>query len=121
MCPIGDPLQLTCTASVQFIRWSIFRVINDQGTPSEITNSVLIDNSDDNQMKSRERSGCHYIHFHENFCSIARSFTSIWSLHFPLHDSVNFSLDGAIVRCLDVANPIMTLASTNIQIVAIGE
>ena len=36
VCRVGDPLQLTCTASVQFIRWNIM-VVNDQGIEEEIT------------------------------------------------------------------------------------
>ena len=30
VCHVGDPLQLTCTASIEFISWSIFH-INEQG------------------------------------------------------------------------------------------
>ena len=36
VCDVGDPLQLTCTASVEIIRWNIM-VVNDQGIPEEIT------------------------------------------------------------------------------------
>jgi hypothetical protein len=36
VCRVGDPLQLTCTASdsIEFIRWSIV-VINEQGMEEE--------------------------------------------------------------------------------------
>ena len=57
VCNVGKPLQITCTASAQSIRWSIFHsynVINEQGTLAEITNSVIIDSRDANQMKERE-------------------------------------------------------------------
>ena len=36
VCRVGDPLQITCTASVEFIRWSIV-VVNEQGMEEEIT------------------------------------------------------------------------------------
>ena len=36
VCGVGDPLQLTCSASVQFISWSIM-VVNDRGTLEDIT------------------------------------------------------------------------------------
>ena len=36
VCHVGDPLQLTCTASVEFIRWSIV-VVNEHGRDEEFT------------------------------------------------------------------------------------
>ena len=41
VCSVGDPLQITCTASEEFIRWSILH-LNEQGIREEITNSVQI-------------------------------------------------------------------------------
>ena len=52
VCHVGDPLQLTCTASVRSLRWSILQV-NDQGILVHVINSVLIESSDGNQMKRR--------------------------------------------------------------------
>ena len=49
---LGDPLQLTCTASVQFIKWSILQP-NEQGTLVEVINSVQINSRDANQMSPR--------------------------------------------------------------------
>ena len=111
VCHVGDPLQLTCTASVQTIRWSIFRIINDQGTLSEITNSVFIDNSDDNQRKSSEVASFTfiYVRISDQGASPLVSTLSI--------DSVSIGLNGTVVRCSDVANP-MTSASTTIYISA---
>ena len=40
VCDVGDPLQLTCTASVEFIRWNIIMVVNDQGISEEITANI---------------------------------------------------------------------------------
>ena len=69
VCRVGDPLELTCTASVEFIRWSILQA-NEHGTLTEIATPVKI------KCKSNEanRSSFSYLHFCENFCSI--SFTS---------------------------------------------
>ena len=36
VCRVGDPLQITCTALVEFIRWS-FVVVNEHGIEEEIT------------------------------------------------------------------------------------
>ena len=48
---LGDLLQLTCTASVQFIRWSILQP-NEQGILVEVT-SAQINSRDANQMTPR--------------------------------------------------------------------
>ena len=51
MCHVEDPLQLTitCTASVEFIRWSVFQV-NVQGTLERIINNQAINSRDASQM-----------------------------------------------------------------------
>ena len=36
VCRVGDPLQIACIASVDYIRWSIV-VVNEQGMNEEIT------------------------------------------------------------------------------------
>ena len=109
VCSVGDPLQLTCTASVQAIRWSIFRVIDDQGTLSEITNSVLIDNNDAHQRKTKEVVSVTftYVRISAQGASPLVSTLSI--------DSVSIGLNGTVVHCSDVSNP-MTSASTTIYI-----
>jgi hypothetical protein len=118
VCHVGDSLQLTCTAaltgSIQTIRWSIFRVTNEQGTLSEITNSVLIDNSDDNQRKSKEVASITftYARISDQGASPLISTLSI--------NSVSSELNGTVVNCSDVSNP-TTLASTTIQIVDISQ
>ena len=109
VCRDGDPVELTCTAvgSVQVIRWSILGVINDQGTLSEITNSVIIDNYDANQRKSSEVASVTftYTRISDQGASPLVSTLSI--------DSFNISLNGTVVRCSDVADP-MTSASTTV-------
>ena len=114
VCRAGDPLQLTCTAvlagSVQIIRWRIFSVINDQGTLSEITNSVLIDNSDDNQRKIKEVASVTFTYART---SAQRTSPLVSTLSI---DSVSVGLNGTVVNCSDVSNP-MTSASTTIEII----
>jgi hypothetical protein len=51
VCRVGDPLELTCTASVEFIRW-IFVVINEHGMEEEI---IVSRNSRDSSPPPRER------------------------------------------------------------------
>ena len=115
VCRVGDPLQITCTAvlagSVQTIRWSIFRVINDQGTLSEITNSVLIDNSDAHQWKTKEVASVTF-----TYARISNQGASplVSTLSF---DSANIGLNGTVVNCSDVANS-TTSALTTIHISA---
>ena len=113
VCHVGDSLEVTCTAalagSVQIIRWSIFRVINDQGTLSEITNSVLIDNSDFNQRKSKEVASTTFTYARIS-AQEASPLVSTLSI-----DSVSIGLNGTVVRCSDVADP-MTSASTTVVI-----
>ena len=114
VCRVGEPLEIMCTAvlegSIQTIRWSIFRVINDQGALSEITNSVLIDNRDANQRKSSEVASITftYVRISDQGASPLVSTLSI--------DSVSIGLNGTVVRCSDVANPMIS-ASTTIEII----
>ena len=113
VCRIGDPLQLTCTASVQFIRWHIFRV-NEQGILVEVINSVLIDSSDDNQRKQPEVDSARF-----TFERISTQGTSPLISTLSI-DSVSIGLNGTMIHCTDVANP-MVSASTTIQIVNISQ
>ena len=107
VCHVGDPLQLTCTAalagSVQTIRWSIFQIINDQGTLSEITNSVLIDNNDVHQSKTKEVASVIFTYSRIS-AQGASPLVSMLSI-----DSVSIGLNRAVVNCSDVANPMKLL------------
>ena len=111
---VGDPLQLTCTALAQSIRWRIFRVIDEQGTLAEAANSVIIDGRDANQMKQRE---VNYAAFTFTRSSPPGASPLISTLSV---DSVSIGLNGTEVRCSDVANP-MTSASTAIHIIDISQ
>ena len=113
VCRIGDPLQLTCTASVEFIRWSILQV-NDQGTLEEPTTPVQINSKDDNQVTERVVNSSIFA-FTRSSAQEASPLVSTLSI-----DSVSIGFNGTIVRCSDVSNP-MTSASTTIQLIDIGE
>ena len=105
VCHVGDPLQMTCTAPAQSLRWSIFQV-NEQGLLTEVTGSVLIDSHDANQRKQNEVDSTTF-----TFIRISAPGASPTSSI----DSVSIGLNGIVVRCSDAANP-MTSASTTIQL-----
>ena len=110
VCHVGDPLQLTYTASqVQFIKWRFLQ----QGTMEEITNSVNIDARDANQMK---QILVHSATFTFTRTSARGALPLISTLSI---DSVNIGLNGTAVQCTDVAN-IMISASTTIQVINIS-
>ena len=110
VCRVGDPLQITCTASVNFIKLSIV-VLNEQGMAEEIN---VIRNSDDPSPPPKQR-----IINSTTFTFTRTSAQGDSPLIFTLSiDSVNISLNGTVVNCMDANNP-MTLesASTIIQII----
>jgi hypothetical protein len=97
---------VTCTASVQFMRWSILHV-NDQGTLEEATSSVQINSRDDNQITRR---AVNLSTFAFTRTSTPRVLPLISTLSI---DSVSIGLNGTVVRCSEVSNP---MASTSITI-----
>jgi hypothetical protein len=108
VCRVGDPLQLTCTATVANIEWS-FTVINQHGRDESVTafsfagapanQSVLI------QVNST------------TFTLIRNSSQSVLPLIVTLSiDSVSVGLNGTVVNCMDPGNS-MSTASTAIQII----
>ena len=109
VCRVGDPLQLTCTAPVEFLRWSILRV-NEQGTLERITNDVKVNSRDDSQMV-QTRVNSTTITFTRTSAQGASPLTSTLSV-----DSISTDLNGKVVCCIDVANPMIS-ASTTIQII----
>jgi hypothetical protein len=109
VCRVEDPLLLTCTASTQFIRWNIFRA------NEEIIGSAQFNSRDANQMPSNIDVNLTTFTFTRTSAQGASPLTSTLSI-----DSVSIDLNGTVVRCTDVSNP-MTSASTTIQIIDIGE
>ena len=83
-----------------------------QGTLEYITDFVLISSPDSNQVKQRIVNSTTFTFSRTSAQGVSPLITTL-SI-----DSVNTGLNGTVVYCLDVANP-MTLASTTIQILDI--
>ena len=113
VCRVGDPLQLTCTATVQFISWSVIR-ISEQGTLEMEINDELINSRDDNQMAQTVVNSATFT-FSRSSAQGATPLISTLSI-----DSVSISLNGTVVRCSDVENTTIS-ALTTIQIIDISE
>ena len=113
VCHVGDELHITCTASVEFIKWSTLQA-NEQETLIEPVYSVQINSRDDNQMTQRVITSSTFT-FTRTSSQVASPLISTLSI-----DSVSIDLNGTAVRCADVANP-MTSASTTIQIIDISQ
>ena len=107
MCRVGDPLQLTCTTSVEFLEWHM-RVINEQGGLHEIT---AFSNSRDvaRQLTRMVVNDTSFTFMRTS----ARNDTPLVST--LAINSTSIDLNGTVVRCMDANNP-MTSASTTIQI-----
>ena len=110
VCRVGDPLQLTCTATVEFISWSIFR-ISEQGTLEMEINDVQINSRDPNQMPIQTVANSATFTFSRNSAQGASPLISTLSI-----DSVSIGLNGTVVHCSEIGNS-GTLASSTIQIV----
>ena len=112
VCRAGDPLQLTCTASVEFIRWNILQP-NEQGILEEVAN-VQINARDANVQMSQREVDSATLTFMRTSIQFAPPLISTLYI-----DSVSIDLNGTVVNCSDVSNP-TTSASTTIQIVDIS-
>ena len=113
VCHVGDELQITCTASVEFIRWSILKA-NEQGILVEAVTSAQINSLDANQMVQRIVNSSS-LSFTRSSAQRASPLISTLSI-----DSISIGFNGTVVLCADVANP-MTSASTTIQIINISQ
>ena len=109
----GDPLQLTCTASIEFIRWNILQP-NEQGALVEVVRAQ-INSRDINKQMSQREVGSATLTFMRTSTRFALPLISTLSI-----DSVSISLNGTVVNCSDVANQTIS-ASTTIQIIDISE
>ena len=109
VCRIGDPLQLTCTASVQFISWSIM-VVNNQGRLEEIT--AFSNSRDMTQQSSPMVVNDTLFTFMRISARNATPLVSTLAIN-----STSIGLNGTVVRCRDANNPMTSdSASTTIQI-----
>ena len=109
VCHVRDQLQLICTASVEFLRWNVLRA-NEQGALADVINSEIINSRDMVQTKITSLNSA-TITFMRTSAQRASPLISTLSI-----DSVSIGLNGTVVRCSDVANP-MTSASTTIRII----
>ena len=107
VCRVGDPLQLTCTASVEFLEWHM-RVINQQGRLHEIT--TFSNSRDMNQQLMPMVVNDTLFTFMRISARNDTPLVSILAIN-----STSIGLNGTIVHCMDANNP-MTSASTTIQI-----
>ena len=111
VCRVGDPLQLTCTASVEFIQWSILRINHEQGvTLEKVTNDVIINSRDPSQMIQTTANNIVF-----TFTRVSTQGASPLVTTLSV-DSVGTDLNGTVVNCTDLANT-MTSATTTIQII----
>ena len=114
VCCVGDPLQILCTASVQFVRWSILQA-NEQGTLVEPVNPVQINSRDDNQMPRTITVNSSTLTFTRTSAQGDLPLVSTLSI-----DSVSIGLNGTVVRCSNIADPSI-LSSTTIQVIDINQ
>ena len=113
MCHVGDPLQLTCTATVEFMRWNILQD-NEQGILEEVANVQINARDISVQMSEREVDSA-TLTFMRLSAQGASPLVSTLSI-----DSVGIGWNGTVVNCSDVENP-MTSASSTIQIIDISQ
>ena len=95
VCHVGDPLQLTCTASIEFISWSIFR-INEQGMLVRAIIDEPINSQDRIQMP---RPIVNELATFTFMRTSAREDLPLISTLFI--DSVSIGLNGTVVNCTD--------------------
>ena len=112
VCCVGDPLQITCTASVEFIIWRISQT-NEQGMFVELANPVHINSRDANQMSQRVVNSATFIFLRTSAQGMS-PLTSTLSI-----DSVSIGLNGTVVHCSETGGS-MTSSSTTVQIVDIS-
>ena len=114
VCHVGDPLNLTCTASVEFITWRVFHV-NERGMLKMAINDEPINSEDSFQMPEPIVSNLATFTFTRTSARFSLPLTSTLSI-----DSVSIGLNGSVVNCVDgrswIANRLMS-ASTTIQII----
>ena len=97
VCHVGDPLQLTCTSSESGIKWSsIF-----QGS------DVLITSGGANNQRTQVTVNSVTFTFMRTSDPGVSPLVSTLSI-----DSVNISLNGTVVRCADLMDPMISATST---------
>jgi hypothetical protein len=106
VCRVGDPLQLTCTASIESgIKWNIFQ------DNVQIVSDVLITTGSTNNQRTPITVNSVTLTFMRTSTQGASPLVSTLSI-----DSVSINFNGTVIRCLDLSDP-MTSAGTTIQII----
>ena len=114
VCHIGDPLNLTCTSSIEFITWSISRV-NEQGDLENVINDEPLNSEDTLQMPQPIEISLATFTFRRISAQGELPLVTTLSI-----DSVSIGLNGTVVRCIDGRNQQGSKfmpASTTIQII----
>ena len=107
VCRVGDPLELTCSSSGNFSRWT-FSAGNEQGVPQEYRRNI--NTQDGSQQMSMINVNS------TTFTFMRTSSQGMLPLVSTLViDSVNRYLNGTEVHCLDLATT--TTASTTIRLI----
>ena len=110
VCHVGDPLQLTCITSVDFLEWHM-RVISEQGRLEEITAfSNLRDMTQQPTLVVVNDTSFTFMRISARNATPLVSTLSI--------NSTSIGLNGTVVHCMD-PNNLMTSASTTIHIIGI--
>ena len=108
VCHVGDPLQLTCTASVEFISWS-FTMVTKQSRQEEIT---IFSTS-----RAPSNQSMHIVVNFTTFTLMRNSPQSVLPLVVTLSiDSVSVGLNGTVVNCINTRNSTPSVSIT-IQII----
>ena len=111
VCRVGDPLQITCTASAEFLEWSL-TLTNEQGRDEEIT---TFSNSRDPSVQFTERTVNSTVFTFRRISAQGSSSPLISTLSI---DSVSSGLNGVIVHCMDATNSMTSIpVSTTIHII----
>ena len=116
VCHVGDPLLLTCTAtiaSIDYLEWN-FTVVNEYGRVEKIiAHSNSIDPT--RQLQAQRTINSTTFTFMRTSARWVTPLVSTLSI-----DSVNIGLNGTVVRCLDLTN-FARLASTTIYVIDTSE
>ena len=115
VCRVGDPLQMTCTASIEFTSWSIFRV-NEQGMLERAIHDEPINSVDQVQMPEPTVTELATFTIMRTSAQNVLPLTSTLSI-----DMVSIGLNGTVVNCMDGRRSeernVSISASTTIKII----
>jgi hypothetical protein len=95
VCHVGDPLELTCTASIDFIIWTISRV-NEKGMLEKAINDEPINSEDLLQMLQPVVISLATFTFMRTSAQGELPLISTLSI-----ESVSIGLNGTVVNCTD--------------------